>query len=224
VFFLAREDASTRRVREIGRAGSGLSQARAILGGTVQDLRDVWTNRTLRGGLILLFWIQFGLGATNPQMEFFVRDLMGEGGEVSAHYTSLLFTSLALANLIALPWWGRRSDRIGHRRTLFICASLTAACLWCHALAPVYLVVLLARVLLGASTAGAGPSAFGLAAAEISADRRGGAFGIVFGARTLAVALAGPVGGLLLPILGVRGLFAASGVLVVLCLIALRRR
>lgn len=225
VVLLAREDVSTRRAPERGRREGLVSLARAVLGGTLRDIRAVWGNRTLRSGIVLLFWIQFGLGATNPQLEFFVRDLRGPGaagGEVSAHYTSLLFAALALANLIALPRWGKRADRRGHRTTLLLCASLTAACLWCHALAPVYAVVLVARLALGVSTAGAGPSAFGLAAAEISADRRGGAFGIVFGARTLAVALAGPVGGALLPLLGVRGLFAASGTLVVLCLVVLR--
>ena len=225
VLLLAREDTSTQRRRERGRHEGPLSLGRAILGGTLGDIRDAWANRSLRSGIILLFWIQFGLGATNPQLEFFVRDLRGAGAtgaDVSAHYTSLLFTALALANLIALPKWGKRADRRGHRPTLFLCASMTAACLWCHALAPVYAVVVLARLALGVSTAGAAPSAFGLAAAEISTDRRGGAFGIVFGARTLAVALAGPVGGALLPVLGVRGLFAASGALVVSCLLLLR--
>jgi MFS family permease len=70
------------------------------------------------------------------------------------------------------------------------------------------------RVLLGVAFAGAGPLAFGVAAAETGVDRRGGAIGLLFASRTLAVALAAFSGGLLAEWLSIRGLFLLSGALV----------
>ncbi len=70
--------------------------------------------------------------------------------------------------------------------------------------------------------AGAGPLAFGLAAAETAADRRGGAFGAVFSARALAVAVSAMAGGWLSSLTGIRGLFVVGGTMVLLSLWFLR--
>ena len=60
-----------------------------------------------------------------------------------------------------------------------------------------------------------GPLAFGLAAGEATVGRRGGAFGVVFSARTLAAATGGMIGGALYPLLGARGVMMMCAVLLV---------
>ena len=72
-------------------------------------------------------------------------------------------------------------------------------------LAPGYAVLLLGRFLMGVGMAGIGPLAFGLAAGEASADRRGGAFGGVFSARTFAAAVGGISGGVLFDLVRLEG-------------------
>jgi hypothetical protein len=209
VWGLAHEEVGTRRSREgEGRAVSG------VLRGALGDLRHVWRNDRVRTGLVLLFWVQFGLGATNPLLELFVADL-GTGGDATTR-TGPLFSAMALANLAAMPWWGRYGDRIGHRRALVRCAVATCVALALQGLAPSYAWLLLGRVLVGAAMAGAAPCAFGLAAAEISVDRRGGAFGVVFSARALAVSVSATIGGWASEHLGIRGLFLAGAGLVLL--------
>ena len=64
---------------------------------------------------------------------------------------------------------------------------------------------------MGVAMAGTGPLAFGMAAAETRAERRGGAFGVVFSARTLAVAVGATAGGFAAPWIGVRGVMLAGG-------------
>ena len=76
---------------------------------------------------------------------------------------------------------------------------------------------------MGVAMAGTGPLAFGVAAGEVSADRRGGAFGAMFSARTLAIAVGSSAGGVLTGWIGVRGLMALSGLLVLVALVAFRR-
>ena len=62
----------------------------------------------LRAAVVLLFWVQFGVGATNPQLELFVRDLPATWLAVSA---AAPFSVLAMANLLALGRWGQAGDR-----------------------------------------------------------------------------------------------------------------
>jgi DHA1 family multidrug resistance protein-like MFS transporter len=215
VLLLAREAPGLRRPAE-----SGARRASA-LGGAIEDFRVVLQSRELRAALWIVFWIQFGLGATNPILELHVRDLVG--GAEALRSTSLLFSAMAAANLPAILLWGRYGDRIGHRAAMLRCALASAAAFALHALAPGYGLLFAARVLLGASMAGLAPSAFGLAAAEISADRRGSAFGTVFSARALAVAISAALGGWLSRYVGVPGLFLAGAVLVLASAVGLRR-
>lgn len=217
VLLFAREDAA-RRIDAGARA-----RPLEVLRGTLRDLVQVWRNPRLRAALLLIFVLQFGMGSTNPLLEIHVRDLCGTTSERALLLTGYLFSAMALVNVIALPLWGRFGDRRGHVKGLILTALASSGALLLHALAPVYWMLLAARALLGGAAAGTGPLAFGLAAAEISVDRRGGAFGAVFSARTLALSTSAVAGGWLSRYLGIRGLFLAGAALVLLALTSLRR-
>lgn len=199
VAWFAREDASQRRSTG-GRAGpaKALRDAR-------RDLGELWANPRLRAGLSIVFWSAFALGATSPMLELHVRDLVEGAPERKAYLTSALFSAAALVSLLAMPYWGRRGDSIGHGRALVQSALVASVALALQAI-PVYGVLLVARVAFGAALAGAYACSFGLAAGETPVERRGGAFGIVFSARTLAAAIAAPLGGWLAGTVGVAAL------------------
>jgi predicted MFS family arabinose efflux permease len=95
--------------------------------------------------------------------------------------------------------------------------------LFLHAVTPSYEFLLLARVLLGIAAAGAGPLAFGVAAAETAADRRGGAMGVVFSSRAFAVSLSAALGGLVSGWVGIPATFALGGTVVLLAAWGMRR-
>lgn len=231
----AREDRSTWR-KEAQPVG-----LRAVLRAAFGDLRDVVASPALRATALLVFALQFGLGALNPVMELHVREfftgvdvegsllhrvtrLVGSEGltvqdRVEALATSLAFGVMAIASLVTLGPWGRFGDRIGHRRALLYCAVVCIGSLLLQAVAPLYAVLLLGRAAMGVGLSGIGPLAFGLAAGEASADRRGGAFGAVFSARTLAVAIGGIAGGAAYEHVGARGLMLASSAVVVAALL-----
>ena len=208
IFTFAREEASHRR------SHSGERSLLGVLRASFGDLGELRTNRGVRVAVVLLFWIQFGMGATNPLMEIFVGDLPPRPEAWIPSSVGLLFSAMALANVLTLRSWGRLGDRRGPERILKRCALLSAVALALHAIVPSYLPLLAMRFLLGAAMAGAGPLAFGVAAAETSVERRGGAFGVVFSARAFAVAIAAMIGGALSSLLSLRGLFCASAVLV----------
>ncbi len=207
VMAFAHEDPSSRSNH------SGSVGLRSILRATREDWRDLRSKPNLRVAFALSFWIQFGMNATLPLLELHQRTLPSPWGMATIG-AGALFSAAAVANLVGAPLWGRYADRRGAFRALMLCAGLCAAALALHSLAHNFETLLVARVLLGLAIAGAGPLAFGVAAAETPIERRGGAFGILFSARTLAVALAAFAGGFLAAWISVRGLFAVSGLVV----------
>ncbi len=198
----------------------------SLLSGAAQDLRKLFANARIRRAVGLLFAVQVGMGATNPLLQLHVEDLW-EGDPVRVEsLTAWLFSSLAIAGLIATPLWGRAGDRVGHTRALAIAAASSALLLALHAAAPTYAWLFGARIAIGFATPGTHVGAFGVAALETGDESRGSAFGAVFGARALAVSLGAMGGGALSSILGIRGLFVAAGAAIVVLLVVfnVRRR
>ncbi len=232
VWFGADEDVSKRQARADGPRGVA-----ATLKQTGRDIGDVLANPALRATALVVFALQFGLGSINPVIELHVQSMFA-GAQLEGSFwekmtgffasegtsleeraqtlaTSLLFGVMAIANLISLTAWGFYGDRVGHRRALIHCAILCVLALGVQAATGFYLVLLLGRFLMGIAMAGIGPLAFGLAAGQASQERRGGAFGVVFSARTFAVAIGGTVGGFLNPYIGIRGVMVLSSVLLI---------
>jgi DHA1 family multidrug resistance protein-like MFS transporter len=218
VALFAQEHAGHRRVaaveRESGADSRGRASWRGALRASFGDLAELRTNRALRAAVVLTFWLQFGMGATTPMLELVVQDFPSDAAHVLPLSTGALFSAVAIANLVFLPWWGRFGDRHGHARALLACSCLSGAVLALHALPLSFDGLMAMRFALGAVMAGAGPLAFGVAAAESSTHGRGGAFGVVFAARCLAVAIAAALGGRGFGWLGARGLFLVAGGLV----------
>lgn len=218
VLVFAREEAGARMKVEAGDLG-----VMKLLRGAIEDSREALKSPALRGAVVLIFWLQFGMGVTNPLMELFVRDLSGSDGAGAARTTGALFACMAAVNLVAMPWWGGHGDRIGHGRALTQCAGVAALALAFHAVVPVMLALFVVRIALGAGMAGASPCAFALAASEIPVERRGSGIGVVFSARTLALSLSAMCGGGLSSLIGIRGLFACGAVVVGLAIVGMRR-
>lgn len=210
VWVYAREDVAHRR------RDHGETSWMDTLRGSGRDLGDLWRNETLRASLAIVFWIQFAMGTTNPILDLHVRDLLASDEEGHKVATSLLFSGMAAINMLAMPVWGRFGDRHGHASLLVTVALWSGLALVAQGLAPVFWLLLVARLVFGAVMAGSSPLSFGLAAREASVDRRGGAFGVVFGVRTMAIALSAICGGWLSRFVGIKGLFVAGGVVVVL--------
>lgn len=246
VWFGAEEDRSLRRATETTEAErrSPAKRVGAAFRRMGSDIGEVLASPGMRATALVVFSLQFGLGAINPVMEMYVEtivgdDLRGGGWEwlarrvgdeglpleqrIETLATSISFGVMACANLISLPLWGVYGDRVGHRRALVQCGVLAIVALGVQAATPLLGVLLFGRFLMGFAMAGIGPLAFGIAAAAASADRRGGAFGVVFSARTFAVAIGGISGGALYTVFGARGLMIGAGLLVLVTLALFRR-
>lgn len=179
----------------------------------------------LRLGLLFLFFVQFGIGATNPLLELYVEQLHPNWTvEQISDKTAWLFTVMAVCAMVTMPVWGRFGDRRGHGRVLLWAAALSGVGLCVSGFATVFWVLLGGRLILGLFSSGLAPAAFGLVSDVIPREEQGAANGAVFSARAFALGFASWVGGWLASVVGLRGLFFAGGVgLMVLTALSLKR-
>jgi DHA1 family multidrug resistance protein-like MFS transporter len=219
VALLARETPITRVGAQSGR---GALHPLSLMREMVDDLRSVVAIPALRVGLLLLFLVQFGLGATRPLLQILVARLTGEDLEAANATTGSLFSALALAMLVATPLWGRLADDIGGARVLFRSSLGTALVLAAVLLVPSYPVLVVVFAVLGLVSSGANVAAFGLVGTDVEIERRGNAFGAMFSARAFAAAIGAVSGGALASLVGLRGVFVIAAGLILLALAVLR--
>lgn len=209
VFAFASEESSVRESYESWSPSSVLRSVGA-------DFMRIMRMPTLRRGLLVLVGVQFGIGASNPQLELYVRDLTGSGDtEAIKAQTALLFTMLSIAMLIATPIWSQLGHKIGNWRVLCVTSIASGCVLGLHAALPTFLLLITARIVLGATLAGTNTSGFGLAATETEKNHRGAAMAVTFSAKALAVSVGAMCGGALSSIMGLQSLFVATGVIAI---------
>jgi len=205
VALFAREEEGERREKE--RSGNVLQQL-------ARDLVGVLRIPRLRAAMALLFAVQFGIGATNPVLELYVRELLPDAAnELTSQYAGWLFSVMSLMLVISSPGWGGLGAKVGHARALLVSAAVAVVALFGMGLAPTFGVLLGARVLLGVGAGGLAPTAFGLAASSVPPHARGAANGAVFSARALALATSAMLGGWIASLIGIRTLFFVAGAL-----------
>lgn len=196
----------------------------AVVRGSWGDVRRLLANLRMREALVLYACVHFALGATNPLMEFLVEAVWrGDAARIEG-LTGTLFSTLALAAIVATPLWGHLGDRRGHALGLRMASALAAVSLVAHGLVASFAWLFAVRLVFGLASPGASASAFGLAAAETSREERGAAMGAVFSARSFALSGGAFLGGWLSGALGVRGLFVAAGAVIGLGLVFGRPR
>lgn len=196
-----------------------------LFGDLLARLLSMLKKPRLGVALAFLFAAQFGIGATNPQLELYVGELEPAwAANTIGRHTAWLFSVMALCGVFAMPFWGRVGDRSGHGRVLLMASGVAGLSLCISGLAPGYWTLFGGRLMLGLFASGLGPAAFGLVALVTPREEQGAANGAVFSSRALAMALSSMLGGIFVGFVGLRALFLIAGVaLLVLTALATRR-
>ncbi len=194
----------------------------SVLANTLADLRRILAKPRVRGAIVLLFAVQFGMGATQPQLQIFVEEIWtGDVARIEP-LTAWLSSAFAAAGLITTTLWGRVGDRFGHPLVMALAALGVALVVGATAAASTYGILLALRVAAGCTQPGANVAAFGIAATETPDGARGGAFAAVFSARALAVSFGSMAGGAISAWIGLRFLFLASSASILVVLVLVR--
>ena len=195
-------------------------QATGGLERIIENYRYVFGTPQLRLLFLVLLAGQFALMSLIPIMALYVEDL-GTHGKLVATLTGAIIGVTGIANLIAAPRWGRRSDKHGYKPTLkraLIGAGLFAIP---QGLVSAPWQLLLVRIPYGLMIGGIVPSVHAMIGLRAPDDRRAGTLGVTSTALMLGN-MAGPLlGGTVAGVFGLRAVFIVSGVVLFAIYLAL---
>ena len=145
-----------------------------------------------------------------PMIPLVVHALLGESSFL-ATAAGAAIAVLGIADILASPWLGKRSDQLGYRRVLIISLLGAAAFTIPQAFSHDYWAFLAFRFGVGLFLGGILPAANAFAGRLFPRERRGHIFGLISSATFLGM-FAGPLcGGLITAHFGFASLFLASG-------------
>ncbi len=159
---------------------------------------------------LLLLLAQFSVRAVLPVITIFVQSLVRSGTADVATLAGLAFSVTALADLIASPFLGKRSDTLGYRRVLVICLTGAAVMTLPQAFVTHYWMFVLERFGVGIFIGGILPTANALVGRLTPAKDRGLVYGMTASATFLGGFLGPFIGGSVASLLGVRWVFAVT--------------
>jgi DHA1 family multidrug resistance protein-like MFS transporter len=181
-------------------------------GSIVSSLRLVTRSSALLPLFFVLLMAQFSVRTVQPVVTLFVQDLIGTPPQI-ATLAGIAFSITGLADLIASPFLGKRSDVIGYRRVLLICllgAAVTSAPqIFVHS----YWGFVAERFGVGLFIGGILPTANALIGRSVSRENRGTVYGMTASATFLGNSLGPVTGGGVAATLGLRWVFAVTTVL-----------
>jgi DHA1 family multidrug resistance protein-like MFS transporter len=142
-----------------------------------RELGDLLRNRRLAALFVVVLLAQVSAFGVSPIVSIFVRSLVGDTAWL-ATLAGAAFAVTGLADLLASPWLGKRSDRIGYRRVLLISLGGVAFFTLAQAFARDVWSFLAMRFAVGAFLGGVLPSTYAWAGRLFPAEHRGRVYGI----------------------------------------------
>lgn len=161
------------------------------------------------------FLIQFAMMNSQPQMPVFVQQLGAPGGYV-ALFAGMVTSVTGLANMLASPQLGKLGDRFGSKYVLILALLGAAVSFIPHALVNNVWTLLACRFLLGIFLGGLLPSLNALVRHHSPTGKESTAFGFSNSAVCLGNMLGPVMGGFMSNLIGIRGLFLVTAVLLLL--------
>lgn len=159
---------------------------------------------------ITILAAQFGVRTIQPIVAPFVQQLTGPLPSL-ATLAGFAFSITGVADLIASPFLGKRSDSIGYRRVLLISLFGAAIATLPQALVDNYTQFLVLRFVLGLFIGGILPTANALIGRLVAANQQGLAYGVTASATFLGSFLGPLSGGTLAAAAGTPWVFVMTG-------------
>jgi DHA1 family multidrug resistance protein-like MFS transporter len=161
---------------------------------------------------VVLLLASFAVQAVQPVVTVFVEQLTGPRPDL-ATLGGLAFSITGVADLLASPFLGRRSDTLGYRRVLLICLAGAALASLPQFFITGYWGFLAARFGLGLFIGGILPTANALVGRLAPPGEKGAVYGATASAMFLGGSLGPLSGGAIAAMAGVRWVFLVGAVL-----------
>ncbi|TMJ63246.1 MAG: multidrug efflux MFS transporter [Alphaproteobacteria bacterium] len=175
----------------------------------LSSLSAVASTPVLLALFFVLMMAQFGMRTVQPIVTLYVQEMVGPRPDL-ATLSGIAFSVTGLANVIAAPFLGNRSDRIGYRRVLLICLCGATLTTLPQAFTENYWVFTAERFAVGLFIGGLLPTANALVGRLVPRAERGTIYGITASATFLGNSLGPLTGGAVAAAFGLRWVFLVT--------------
>jgi DHA1 family multidrug resistance protein-like MFS transporter len=163
-------------------------------GSTLSSLVALTRSPILLALFFVLLMAQFAVRTVQPTVTLYVKEMVGDLPNL-ATLAGIAFSITGVANIIAAPFLGSRSDRIGYRRVLLICLLGGTLTTLPQGFTDNYWVFLAQRFAVGLFIGGLLPTANAMVARLVERGDRGAVFGMTSSAMFLGNSLGPLLGG-----------------------------
>jgi DHA1 family multidrug resistance protein-like MFS transporter len=184
----------------------------------ISGVRLLLGSASLMALFFVLLMAQLSVRTIQPMVTLFVQELITSPGQI-ATLAGIAFSITGLANLIAAPFLGNRSDIIGYRRVLLICLLGATVTSLPQMFVGSYWLFVAERFAVGLFIGGILPTANALIGRSVARENRGTIYGMTASATFLGNSLGPLAGGFIAAGLGIRPVFAVTALLLLANLI-----
>ncbi|HKS89317.1 MAG TPA: MFS transporter [Stellaceae bacterium] len=191
------------------RRGSDVARSR------VSGLVALVTTPALLALFFVLLMAQFGVRTVQPIVTLYVKEMVGAVPNL-ATLAGIAFSITGLANVVAAPFLGTRSDRIGYRRVLLICLAGGTLTTLPQAFTDNYWLFAAERFAVGLFIGGLLPTANALVGRLVARADRGAVYGMTSSAMFMGNSLGPLLGGGVAATLGLHWVFLMTALVMAL--------
>ncbi len=185
---------------------------------TVSGLIALATTPALMALFFVLLMAQFGVRTVQPIVTLYVKDMVGNEPNI-ATLAGVAFSVTGLADVIASPFLGKRSDRIGYRRVLLISLAGAALMTLPQAFTDNYWLFVGERFGVGMFVGGLLPTANALVGRLVARSDRGAVYGMTSSAMFMGNSLGPLSGGAIAASFGLSWVFVMTAAVMALNLV-----
>jgi DHA1 family multidrug resistance protein-like MFS transporter len=183
---------------------------------TVMDnVRLMAADRRLRIVAVTLVVGQMSVLMIEPVFALFIESFVADARYISTLAGSI-FSVSGFFMVIAAPWWGRRNDRDGYKRNLYVALAVVGVVYAGHIVVTSLVQLAFLRAFLGFARGGVLPALYSLTSLYAPPERRGGMMAIASSMTILGNMLGPVIGGFVAGRFGITALFVVNSCMLVI--------
>jgi DHA1 family multidrug resistance protein-like MFS transporter len=195
----------------------GVEEVRDTSGGdkkfsVLDNYKLMYSHKQLRLVAVCLVVGQISVLMVEPIFALFVESFKTDT-KYMATLAGSIFAVTGFFSTISAPWWGKRNDRKGYKKGLFIGMGLTGLAYIGHNLVTSLIQLAFLRAMLGFARGGVLPALYSLTNLHSPPDRRGGMIAIASSMTILGNMLGPVLGGFVAAHTGIREMFLVNSLL-----------
>jgi DHA1 family multidrug resistance protein-like MFS transporter len=180
---------------------------------TLAGLMVLVRSPTLLALFFVLLMAQFAVRTVQPIVTLYVKEMVGDLPNV-ATLAGLAFSITGVANVIAAPFLGNRSDTLGYRRVLLICLAGAVLTTLPQAFTTNYWLFTAERFAVGLFIGGLLPAANALVGRQVARSERGAIYGMTSSAMFMGNSLGPLLGGFIAAGFGIHWVFLLTAAVI----------